>query len=378
MSYDFNKIKIANRNSLTYFNRLKEEHTEALQKLKSSLFEVHVRMEEISKTKNIYALNTNYRKNIFSPLHVENDETKKENEAKAEYDALKEKRDLLERKIDGEQIQIKSLITRCNQLLEAEKQIQLLKETQTQQDEEMNNLRQKEFDDNAFEFVDDEENSKKFEEVQKEHIQKIEMLHLFDQTYLSSILNQQVRGPIDQNMHKLEIIKEILVSDPIQAKLMLEDVRSSGQAISHALLDQLEKMDFFLEDKDSLHQTLENFLNQMKNEHLVDINQKIPDQLPDMDFIKILYIYRLLKIFFDNIYQHTLSKKIDFICSEQNHSIEFSIEDYGKGIEDSAKEKSKWYSGLHRADEIIFILQGRLSIENTGHGTRVRFSVPVK
>ena len=53
MSYDFNKIKIANRNSLTYFNRLKEEHTEALQKLKSSLFEVHVSMEEISKTKNI-------------------------------------------------------------------------------------------------------------------------------------------------------------------------------------------------------------------------------------------------------------------------------------------------------------------------------------
>lgn len=40
---------------------------------------------------------------------------------------------------------------------------------------------------------------------------------------------------------------------------MLEDVRSSGQAISHALLDQLEKMDFFLEDKDSLHRDIRKF-----------------------------------------------------------------------------------------------------------------------
>ena len=78
---------------LTYFSRLYSEHDTKLQESKEKLFEVNVRLDELSRTRNVYSLNTDYRKSVFSPIPIQVEETEKEKELLAEIKKLSSERD---------------------------------------------------------------------------------------------------------------------------------------------------------------------------------------------------------------------------------------------------------------------------------------------
>ena len=49
------------------------------------------------------------------------------------------------------------------------------------------------------------------------------------------------------------------------------------------------------------------------------------------------------------------------------------------GIDDNYLDKSPWYSGLHKSDEIIFLLNGKLEIKgDVITGTKINFSFPIQ
>ena len=65
MKDDLKYIADSNEEMLTYFNKIYSDHLSNLQDYKSKLFEINVKLDELNKTRSVYSLNTDYRKNIF-------------------------------------------------------------------------------------------------------------------------------------------------------------------------------------------------------------------------------------------------------------------------------------------------------------------------
>ena len=61
-------IKKANREMLDYFNDSFINELENIQNLKTQIFEVDVKIDELEKTKDIYAFKTSSKKSAFTPV----------------------------------------------------------------------------------------------------------------------------------------------------------------------------------------------------------------------------------------------------------------------------------------------------------------------
>ena len=69
---------------------------------------------------------------------------------------------------------------------------------------------------------------------------------------------------------------------------------------------------------------------------------------------------------------------MDFKLNITPTNIECEINDNGIGINDNYLSTSPWYSSLHKAQEIIYLLGGTLNINgDITTGTSVRFEFPL-
>ena len=119
MRNDLKYIADSNEEMLTYFNKIYSDHLSNLQDYKSKLFEINVKLDELIRTRSVYSLNTDYRKNIFSPIAMESSESEKEREIADEINQLTDARDDMEIKIDEEDILLKSIENRLSKLNKA-------------------------------------------------------------------------------------------------------------------------------------------------------------------------------------------------------------------------------------------------------------------
>ena len=105
----------------------------------------------------------------------------------------------------------------------------------------------------------------------------------------------------------------------------------------------------------------------------VNIEEDIGVFIHKPDYVYYISLFKILDIVFDNIYKHANAKNIYISANERDGRMYFSIKDDGKGIPEDYLTRSKWYSGLNRAKEIIFLMSGTISIKNE-EGTVVSFS----
>lgn len=351
MDSDIEIVKNSNQEMLTYFNRIYEDHASTLQKCKSKLFELNIRIEELTKTENLYALNTDFRKNLFSPLHTETEESKKESAVKQEVDQLKEKRQNVEDQIDKEQIVMKSLETRLQSLHRAEKEIQkIAKETE----KEKISPEEEKFEFLNFEGTDSEDSLHSEEKERKEHFHHILMLETFDETYQHNILQQGMKESSRSDLTDL-----------------LED------------LDGDHFHEFYQKDK-SFRMMLEDFMNREKENHPeIAFDIDLTYILEEPDYLSVYYFYKLFQIFLQNIYQHAKANHVKIACTVADHHLTLKLSDNGVGKPTENPFQSLWYQGIERAREILFLLNGSFHIENTSDlntdsGTTVTFSFPLE
>jgi two-component system sensor histidine kinase DegS len=66
-----NIIYNSNKEMLDYFNNLFLDDLENIQALKTQIFEIDIRIEELQKTKNIYAFKSSSRRSVFTPVAPE-------------------------------------------------------------------------------------------------------------------------------------------------------------------------------------------------------------------------------------------------------------------------------------------------------------------
>ena len=101
---------------LSYFSKLYSEHDSMLQEYKAKLFEVNIKLDELTRTQNVYSLNTDYRKNVFSPIEFVPEESARESELREEILDLTNKRSQYEYDINEETIYLKSIDKRIQKL----------------------------------------------------------------------------------------------------------------------------------------------------------------------------------------------------------------------------------------------------------------------
>ncbi len=377
MNQDIQIIEKANRDSLTYFNRLFADHSSTLQKLKSHLFEIRVRMDELSKTQNLYALNTDYRKNVFSPLQYQDEESQNEKKLKEEVDQLCSEIDDYEQQIDEEEIILKALSTRCESLKCAKEKIKKLAEYEQPERDETDNESSDISSDDDFEFVEEPDNDRdKYEKFQ--HLHRIGMLQIFDETMISDFLSKRVLDCVDINKHKLSMISKLIDSDPVQSRFLIDEMLNNEKTLNENINDELERLNFSLNNKENLDNIIFSYINDEIKKHpdikfftKFDINEDV------QDYLITLYTIRLVKIFIDNIYMHSQANRIEILTRSETGMIEVDLTDNGLGIADNYEENLKWYGGISRANEMLYILDGSLEINNTGNGTKVVFKIPI-
>ncbi|MBR6402915.1 MAG: hypothetical protein IKS48_05980 [Eubacterium sp.] len=123
MQEKLKSISESNDEMLTYFKKLYSEHERQLQESKDKLFEINVKLDELSRTESVYSLNNDLRKNVFSPIHVKTPENEREEEIRKETKELTKLRESLEYSVNEETIYLKSIDKRIHKIVKAKNAI---------------------------------------------------------------------------------------------------------------------------------------------------------------------------------------------------------------------------------------------------------------
>lgn len=364
----FEEIIKSNEEMLSYFTNKSNQLLRSVQNYQTELFEINIRLDELYRTKNVYYPSTNSRKNVFSPLMKMNEKDEKDSELTSQIEDLKLVKKTLENKLAEEENAIRAISAKLSSLTSAKKAISNLRTY-------IDTLHEDEEEYEGFEFIEEDSS---IPENQK-HGTNILMLDAFDNTYIGTILDSKIKTDVINNSHRLEMISYLISSDPERARTSIKEVsdvlKKTGSNIDF-LLNHL-KYDFDADQ--SIWVILDDFVTQSRDSHpecILESDIKCSDYDQKLSYEKTLALTNLLDIFFDNIYKHSNANQIKLKISIDEKSVDVFINDNGIGIDNSYYEKSPWYSSLHRAHEIVYLLNGKLNItggNTTGTTINVNF-----
>lgn len=365
---DFQILQSANQEMLAYFNKQFLNQLADIQDLKTQVFELDIKIDELEKTKDIYAFKTTSRKSVFSPIANTGLDTERGqiiNDSISNYSDIRETLTAKIHNMDADLNRLKKRIALLNDAEDALKRL-----TDPEAVSSINN-------DSDFEFV--EENDVK--EIST-HGYNILMQDAFEKTFLSTLLNKNVKENLISINHKLEMLSYLLSTDPSRAKLTIQEILMSSSKALGSLDDFNNKLTRAINQEESLQNTINAYIvDQNKAHPSVKINAHIEctDYEIDLHPVFTINLLKLLDIFFDNIYKHADASEIAFNISLTPNVIDVSIDDNGVGIKNDYLDDTPWYSSLHHAHEIIYLLNGSLSINgDLLSGTKVRFHFPIR
>ena len=365
-----NDIIKSNDEMLRHFTASSNALLQSVQDHQTELFEINIKLDELYRTKSVYSTPSSSRKNVFSPIIKQTDQDEKENELNTQINDLKLVKETLEAKIAEEEREIFVISEKLASLTSAKKAINNLGtflDKYADDDEE-----------EGFEFVEEDP---EISEAAK-HGTNILMLDAYDDTYNATILDSKVKADITSDIHRLDILSYLITSDPERARLTTTEISGHLKNTTAVINSLLNRMNYKLDIDQPIGVILDDFVTHSRDSHpecVLDSDIKCSDYDKKLSYERSLAFVRLLKIAFDNIYKHANASKISLRVSITDEAAEVQISDNGKGIERSYMRKSPWYSSLHRAHELIYLLDGTLNIKGTKkEGTTFSFRFPVK
>ena len=385
MQQEFKNIADSNEEMLTYFNRLYSEHESNLQDYKARLFEINIKLDELNRTKTVYSQSSDFRKNVFSPINLEHSENDKERKLKDEISSLTRSQQDYEDKIDDETIILKSIDKKVKKLELARDSIILLSSKDEKNSEEIQRGqdRQRELEKqieeertNAYKAAEETRNYRE-KEIRKEvdkHLNNILTIITYDRTYYSTVLDKKIKNELSRNEKILEQTRNYIAPNPGKAKQDLDQVIDNMKYTLHIIDDQLRKMYYYLDEKTPIRSMLNDYVAQESKKHKdILIEYSFGAFTNKLDYIRYIVLKNLLDIFFDNIYKHSKADYVTFVVKEVDNNIEVVIADNGHGIGENYLATKECYSGINRAQELIYMLRGNLEITED-KGTKVKFT----
>ncbi len=371
--YNIELIKKANQEMLNYFNSTFLENLEEIQKLKTQTFEIDIKIDELEKTKGIYAFKSTSRKSVFTPTISDDFENEKSKIIDEQIRDLRSVQDSLYTKIRSLEVSLNTIKKRLAMLNDAETSIDnLVKEISPE-------LIQNTSDDEQgdFEFV--EEN--KADDIST-HGYNILMHDAFEKAFFSTLIKKNIRDGVESINHKLEMLNYLLTTDISRAKLTLQEVVHNSKKVLDSVDDISNKFDSNMNSSQPIWSRLDDFISNQRLAHpecIINANIECTDYEINLHPVFTINLLKLLNIFFDNIFKHSNANNVNFKMSLSKNIVDVYLCDNGVGIDPDYLTKSPWYSSLHKAHEIIYLLGGTLSI--TGDilsGTTVKFNFSVQ
>lgn len=362
-------IKKSNEQMLSYFQSEYISKLEVLQELKTESFEIEVKIEELEKTRRLYSYKPNDSKSIFSPLSPNpTAEHEKSRMIDTQLHDLCGAKAALAARIATLEHELTSIQEKLNLLGKASTAIGTISIDQVVSSADENSS------DDDFIFSEEEDDF-------AVHGYNILMLEEFHNTQMAHILSHFVRDPLMNNQNKQEVLGWLLNSDVDRCRVTLKEIQGNTNAMLTCVEDLIGRLQHTIDMKQPIWMTLDDFITKYRDMHPecvieADIDCPEPDiKIPPI--ILITFMQGLTEIF-ENAFKHSNANKITAKIIISNRLIDVFINDNGVGIQEDYLSTSKWYSGLHRLHEAIYLLDGKINIQgDLISGTNVRFSFPI-
>lgn len=368
-----NIIEEANSKTLDYFNKVYVSNLELVQSLKTELFELEVQIETLEKTRDLYTYHVDTRRNVFSPLTMDNNQTMtKGKQIALQIKDLEDARERLKNRIAELETDIDFFKGQVQMLSKASKCIHTVLVGSNHDDAN------DDFSiDDAIEFIEEDDSHGNIT-----HNYNMLMLQDYEHLQYANILDQNVKQELISNLNKLDVLKWLLNSDVARAKVTLNELHSSQKDILNSLDEVLDHLNYNIDTKQPIWDQVKKLIDGYKSMHpecmIIDSCDCTEHNLNLPPVITIRLI-RMLKEVFDNIFKHSNANKITSKIFISSRLIDVYVNDNGVGIPEDYLERSAWTSGLHKLHETIYQLDGKLQIQgDLISGTNVRFSFPIK
>ena len=366
----YQKIKSANQTMLDYFNKAFLAQLEDIQNLKTQIFEIDIKIDELDKTKDIYAFKSNSRKSVFSPVTNDGVDTERNKIIQEQIKDLQSVKETLTLKLRSMELQLNKLRQYLEALNDAEDALSSFEPRFTTDDPDHT-------DNYGFTFLQDDA-----KEDISAHGYNILMLDAYDRALTQTILDKNIRTGLESMESKLDMINYLIGTDVGRAKLTIQEILHNTKQLIHNVDDMSDNLNRFSNSNKPLKEQLEIYLNEFKQKNpKLDITASVETPDAGISYHPVFNInfMCLIQIFFDNIAAHADASKVTLQASLMPNTLEVILKDDGVGIKENFMTDSPWYSSLHKAREILYMLCGRLDI--TGDvisGTTVKFSFPIQ
>lgn len=366
----YQKIKSANQTMLDYFNKAFLAQLEDIQNLKTQIFEIDIKIDELDKTKDIYAFKTNSRKSVFSPVTNDGVDTERNKIIQEQIKDLQSVKETLTLKLRSMELQLNKLRQYLEALNDAEDALSSFEPRFTTDDPDHT-------DNYGFTFLQDDA-----KEDISAHGYNILMLDAYDRALTQTILDKNIRTGLESMESKLDMINYLIGTDVGRAKLTIQEILHNTKQLIHNVDDMSDNLNRFSNSNKPLKEQLEIYLNEFKQKNpKLDITASVETPDAGISYHPVFNInfIRLIQIFFDNIAAHADASKVTLQASLMPNTLEVILKDDGVGIKENFMTDSPWYSSLHKAKEILYMLCGRLDISGDAiSGTTVKFSFPIQ
>ena len=363
-------VRDSNQEMLDYFNGLYVAKLEQIQSLKTKQFELKIKIDELMKTLEVYSFKNSAGHNVFSPFSTTTT-TQEEKAAQIEQE-LKELN-----ASDAElTANIHSLQADADEL---KSRITLLHTATRKLDSFLDELAD-EFAKESTALEDDESTEENLPVIN--HGFNILRLKKYDQDKLVQTLHTDILDQLDRTRHTLDSLSWLIKSDINRATVTLDELIERTISMKDSLNAVLSGLTGDIDTSVPLETLLRDTIFRYKDTHpecVIESDIDCPDASIEIPEIIKISLIRILCECLDNVYKHANANRIDINIQILSDQISVHINDNGIGIDENYSHTSPWNSGLHRIQELIYLLNGQLKIDgDIISGTDIRFSIPVE
>ena len=207
-------------------------------------------------------------------------------------------------------------------------------------------------------------------------------LKKYDQDKLVQSLHTDILEQLDRTRHTLDSLSWLIKSDVNRAQATLDELIDSTASMEESLNAILLGLTGDIDATVPIETLLEDTIFRYKDaypECVIESDIDCPDASIEIPEIITISLIRILCECLDNVYKHANANRVGINIQIYSDQISVHINDNGIGIDENYSHTSPWNSGLHRIQEIIYLLNGQLKIEgDIISGTDIRFSIPIE
>jgi two-component system sensor histidine kinase DegS len=372
-----------------HFRKLHQEARLRRQDTQHQLFEMKAKLEELNQEKNLLTGNDQSHKSIFSPIRNDSQAAEKKREKDEDIRKAQACVDDLTKKLSDDD----ACIVKCEDQMEMLREslsasISLAFEIGLSEDDftdpvassAIRNADLKKEENESEEGVP-ETTTLSVSPLIAEHGKNILRLDAFDKTYISTILRTRIINGLTNQQNRLTNLRRMIQIDPEQAKLLSGELEKRNEELLSTLYHQLRRLQPDFDEKQPIYRTLDEWIMTYRENHpefVMDSELNCVDESMTLPYIPGSTLYQLLTLFTDNIAEHADANRIRLKIDITESRIEVFLHDNGTGIPEDYLSTSPWYSSLHKAEELVFLLGGRLNITGSRYsGTTVELLIPL-